>query len=355
MTSTPTERGMRPRLRLLLHLAFAVVGVGALGAMIHQVGPAKLGALLAGAVGWLPLLLALEAVRIAADAASTYFLYRRWGSGLPLREILRVQLVAYPVSILAPASRTAAEAMKAQALARLTTGARAAAVATMNQSFALYGGALITVPCLAASLAMTGASVLSLGLALQLVLSAAAGVGLQFVARGRAVGGWLGRRFARVAMAAEQFQTALSEHAPVSALPLSCAVVNRTAQVLQYTILVLAMSGSTSLGRSLLAQGINLVGTSLGDLVPGQLGVTDGAFALSASALGITAADAIAISVLAHFVQMCWVFVGSLIPLAWKPAAAPAPVLIMPPTPERAAAHHDDELAPATPRVVTRA
>jgi hypothetical protein len=138
-------------------------------------------------------------------------------------------------------------------------------------------------------------------------------------------------------------------------LPLSCAVVNRTAQVLQYTILVLAMSGSTSLGRSLLAQGINLVGTSLGDLVPGQLGVTDGAFALSASALGITAADAIAISVLAHFVQMCWVFVGSLIPLAWKPAAAPAPVLIMPPTPERAAAHHDDELAPATPRVVTRA
>lgn len=348
MTSTPSERGPRPRLRLLLHVAFAVVGLGALGAMIHHVGPATLGALLASAIGWLPLLLALEAVRIAADAASTYFLYRRWGDGLPLAEILRVQLAAYPVNILAPASRATAEAMKAQALARLSTGARAAAVATMNQSFALYGGALITLPCLAASLLMTGASVLSLGLTLQLVLSAAAGVGLQVVARGRAIGGWLGRRFARVAKAAERYQAALSEHAPVSGLPLSCAIVNRAAQVLQYTTLVLAVSGSTSLGRGLLAQGLNLVGTSLGDLVPGQLGVTDGAFALGSASLGISAADAIAISVLAHFVQLCWVFVGSLVPLVWKPAAAPAPVLVMAPTPERRA--HDDELTPATPR-----
>jgi hypothetical protein len=350
MTTSPPERGRRAQLRILLHLAFAAVGVTALGVMIHQVGPAKLGALLADAMGWLPLLLGLEAIRIVTDAASTYFLYRRWGNGLPAREILRVQLVAYPVSILAPASRTAAEAMKAQALTRLSTGPRAAAVATMNQSLALYGGSLITLPCLVASLTMTGASLLSVALVLQLVLSAAAGIGLQFAARRRSIGGWLGRRFARAAKATEQFQDALSEHSVAPAIPLSCSVINRIAQTLQYTTLVLAVSGSTSLGRSLLGQGLNLVGTSLGDLIPGQIGVTDGAFALGSAALGITVADAIAIAVLAHFIQLCWVLLGSLVPLAWKPTAGAAPILVVPASSERMAAHRDDELAPATPR-----
>jgi hypothetical protein len=332
-TTAPDRR--RARRKLLMHAGFALFGAGALAAMIHHVGAGALYAILGGCVAWLPVLLLLEAVRIGGDTGATWLLYRRWGRRVPTSELVRAQLVAYPVSIMMPAGRAASEALKANVLARFVGGPRAAAVATMNQSLALFGGALVSLPCLVASLWLTGASLLSLGIAIQATVSFGAGVLLQLAVRGKRVGGFLGKRFAQRGDVAADYQAALADHPVVPLRPLAAMAVNRTAQVLQYAAIVLAIAGTTGVGQVLLAQGINMVGTSLGDLIPGQIGATDGAFALGASALGITAANAIAISILAHFVQMCWVLAGTLVPIAWRPAASREPVAAREPAPVR--------------------
>ena len=70
--------------------------------------------------------------------------------------------------------------------------------------------------------------------------------------------------------------------------------------------------------HTLFAQGLNLVALAVGALVPGQLGVSDGAFALSAKTLGTTTAKAMSIALLAHAMQVLFVLVGSLLPLLWK-------------------------------------
>lgn len=308
---------------MLIHIGFALVGVCALGLMIHQTRAATLGEVLGRAVMWLPLLILLEAARIAGDAGSTWMLYRRWGASVPTGALLRAHLVAYPISILMPAGRSAAEAFKAAALAPHATGPRAAAVATLNQSLALLAGAIIGLPCLGASLLITGVSALSIALAVQVAITTIGGIGLQLTIRHRAIAAWLGRswvgrRFARAAAATDHFQAALCEHPLIPRRALGAMMVNRVAQALQFGVLLVAVAGSASVGHSLLAQGINLVGTSIGDLVPAQIGVTDGAFALGAAALGITAAAAIAMSVIAHFVQILWCVAGCVAPLLWK-------------------------------------
>ena len=75
--------------------------------------------------------------------------------------------------------------------------------------------------------------------------------------------------------------------------------------------------GCVSLGPTtpLLIFGPHLVGLAAGDLVPGQIGALDGAFAFASSALGITRAAALSIPVVLHVVQLAWGAIGV---VAWR-------------------------------------
>ena len=62
-----------------------------------------------------------------------------------------------------------------------------------------------------------------------------------------------------------------------------------------------------------------MVGGSLGDFVPGQLGATHGAFALAAPWLGIAVSDAVAVAISLHFQQVLWgVDGGTTAPFWWR-------------------------------------
>ncbi|WP_239014878.1 lysylphosphatidylglycerol synthase transmembrane domain-containing protein [Archangium violaceum] len=308
----------RARLLAMLRPAFAVVGLGVLVLLVRDVGTEELGKVLSRAAPWLPLVLLLEAARLALDAVGTWVAYGSRAEEVPFRSLLRAQLISTPVSTLAPAGRTAGEAMKAALVSRYTGGATAAAAAATSQAASLVSGGLISIPCALAAYLLTGTSWLTLALGVHTVALVLVGMGMRAGMRAQKLGAWLKRRFHRIATHTETFQESARGDGLLPARPIVATFLGRVLQVVQYGTLAVAVGIDTSSLQALVAQGLNMVALAVGTLVPGQFGVSDGAFALSAQVFGTTTAKAVSIALLAHVVQVLFVLVGSLTPLVWK-------------------------------------
>lgn len=306
-----------------VRLGFGAAGVTALVLLIRSVGPEALWAALRPAVRWLPLLLALEAARIGVEALGTLVLYGRRASLIPGGHLVRTHLIGYAVNAIAPAGRTAAEATKAALLARWVGGAQATAVAATNQALTLLASGLVSIPCAYAAWRITGRSAFTGLLVAHAIGLTAVGVAMRHEMRGRRVTGWLGGRFRAVERHAEAFRSAAAETALVPRSPLAAMMLGRVLQIVQYAVVAHAAGVDVSALRALFAQGVSFISMALGVLVPGQIGAAEGAFALSAEALGTTVASATVIALLVHCVQAVWILVGTLTPLVW-PAAARA-------------------------------
>jgi hypothetical protein len=293
------------------------LGAAALAALVHHAGSAGLVPVLQRAARWLPLALVIEGMRIATEVAATRSLAGRGASAIPRSELLRAHLVGYAVTLLMPAGRAAAEALKASMLSPYIGGARAAAIATKNQSLSLLATAAVSVPCAIATFAVAGFSPVPVAIALHTVALVVAGVSLQLVARHAGLLAWLARRLPRVAEAARAYQDAVRDQRAVPAFALAAFVANRALQVVGLGLLIAAVGGPLGPLEALVGQGVEFVGATVGDLVPAQLGATDGAFALAASVLRISVADAVALSLLVHAVQLAWAALGALGALAW--------------------------------------
>ena len=74
-------------------------------------------------------------------------------------------------------------------------------------------------------------------------------------------------------------------------------LVARSAQAVQYGVILHAVGGAASAHGALIAHGIELVGATLGDFLPNQLGVVDGAYRTFAADVGFASAPARAISI----------------------------------------------------------
>ncbi|WP_437727114.1 lysylphosphatidylglycerol synthase domain-containing protein [Sorangium sp. So ce861] len=307
----------RARWRALLHAALAAFGLAALAALIRHVGAAEMLAAVIRAAPFLPLLVALEAARIGCEVLATGVLCapRR----VPTAELLRIHAVTYPVMALMPAGRAAGEAVKAALLSPHVGAPRAAAVATANQSLALLGAAPLSLLAAAALFWIGGgASPFALGVLAHAALLVASGLGVAFAARQRAASAWITRRFARAGQLTEAFQEAVRERPPVPAWPFAACVAGRALQAAQYAVLLAAVGAESGPLRALAAYGVGAAGTAAGDLIPGQIGATDGAFTLAAPLLGLTASSAIAVSLLVHLLQAAFALAGIAAALAWR-------------------------------------
>ena len=304
--------------RTALQLAAAALGVLALVLLVRSVGVESFLAVLGASAKWLPVLFALEALRLGTEAVMTYTVTKAVRAHVPLRELIRIHVVCFGVSLVLPAGRATAEATRAAMLSRFIGMADASAVAFCNQSMALLGGALMAVPCLVAAVVLTGFSPVVAMLAGFTCLASSLFAVFQLGARRKEVGGLVGRRFTRLGTAAAAFQDA-TRGLPVFPLgPVASTFASRLLQVAEYTVLLYALGRHYGVLASLLAQGVNLVGGAVGDFIPGQVGATDSAFALAAPTLGITAADGVAIAVMLHFVQVLWALIGLTTPLWWR-------------------------------------
>lgn len=312
------------RRKALIHGAFALVGLGAMALLVRSVGPAALFAALRSSARWLPVLMVLEVGRVALEAIATRSLSPRVKQRVGLAQLARIHVLAFAVCNVMPAGRAAGEAVKAAMLSRFVGAPEAAAIGTGNQAAALLGGAVFAVPCAVAAALLTGSSVLTWALVVFALATTLLTVGFQIACRRPGIGGALVRRFTKMEQATATFQEAI-DRIPLFPVPATLATVGSRALVtIELGILLYAASGSTSVGRALLALGVSMVGGAVGDVVPGQLGAADGAFALAAPHLGITRADGVAMAMTVHVVQLVWGLVGATVPLFWKAAPARA-------------------------------
>ncbi|XXR41028.1 lysylphosphatidylglycerol synthase domain-containing protein [Sorangium sp. So ce375] len=313
----------RARRKALLHVALGGLGLAALAALIRHVGAAEMLAAVTRAAPFVPLLIALEAARVGCEALATGVLCapRR----VPVAELLRIHAVTYPVITLMPAGRPAGEAVKAALLSPHVGAPRAAAIATANQSLALLSSAPLS---LLAAIALFriggGASPLALGVLAHAALLVASGLGVAFAARQRTASAWITRRFARAGQLATAFQEAVHERPPVPAWPFAACLAGRALQAVQYGVLLAVVGAESGPVRALAAYGVGAAGTAAGDLIPGQVGATDGAFALAAPLLGLTESSAIAISLLVHLLQAAFALAGIAAAFLWR-RSPPAP------------------------------
>lgn len=317
------RRRIRTRALGALRYALAAAGIIAVVLLVRDAGPAALLEVLRGAAKWIPLIVLLEVMRIAADATATWLALGRRVRAVPIRVLARAQLIGTAVGSLAPAGRTAAEATKAALIAPWSGGASATAAAATVQAATLLAGSLISLPCAWAAWALTGPSLITVALLVHAAALFALGAGMRLCMRAQRVGRWLARR-QRIAHGAATFQRTARESAVLAPGPTAALLTGRVIQVAQYGLIVHAAGISVTTTQALFSQGLNLISLAVGALVPGQLGVSEGAFVLSSAALGTTGAKAMSIAVLAHLVQVMMIPIGALTPLVWKARRPPA-------------------------------
>ncbi|HZX41550.1 MAG TPA: hypothetical protein VFE93_06900, partial [Myxococcaceae bacterium] len=65
-----------------------------------------------------------------------------------------------------------------------------------------------------------------------------------------------------------------------------------------------AIGQPSSLGRVLVTRGALIIGSAIGDFIPGQLGATEATLVVGAGALALTAASAATLALLIHAAQI---------------------------------------------------
>jgi hypothetical protein len=305
-----------PPWRALGHVALALAGICAIAWIVLDAGPARMLEAVLAAKAAIAVVFVLEGVRIACDAVATRLLL---GRSVPVRLAFRAQLAAYPATTLLPAGRTAGEALKAAILRHHVGLERAAAAGVVLPGLLLLGTAVASVPAIAAVYALLGWSALTGAVVAQALTAAGLGTALLVAARRPGLGKAVGRLSHRVGVAVSAVQQVLRSSPRLPLAPLAAAIANRALLVAQVLIVASATGAATTAAGGLAVAGTHFVGAAAGDVVPGQLGVTDAAQALAAGDLGAATAAAVAVALVLHAVQIVWVVAGGAAALGRRP------------------------------------
>lgn len=306
-----SEPRRRTWLRVAARAALAAIGIVAIAALVQEAGASEVLEAVTAARTAVALAFVLEGSRIVFEALATRALLREHAARVPRGTFVRAHLASYAIATVMPAGRAAAEAAKAATFAPHVGADRAAAVAVRLQSLHLLTGALLAVPCAIAAVLSTGGSGLAVALAVQAALLAIAGVAILSISRSRWVAAQLGR-MRRLAAPVARFRAAAETLPRIVGSGFAFLVMSRVAQVVAVVVLARAAGLGDSLAHGLAAFGLQSAATSAGDLVPGQVGVTEGAFRWASELFGATAAKAVTVALLVHAVQLAWAGLSSL-------------------------------------------
>lgn len=252
---------------------------------------------LAPALGWLFL---LELVRLGGEVGATATQLGRYVRPLGMRRLIRGHLLSYATNTLAPAGRVAGEVLKAAYYSPTLGRPIAAALAVRIQSASLFAGGAMSALCACATFAVDAPMWLSIGLVVH--------TGLAWFAGGMLT--WAGRRggalktAGRLKLSLEALEKGIGDLRPSIVGPIVFLFLGRCVQVAEMAVLLSALSRAPGLVDGLVMQGIFMVGTAAGDLIPAQLGATDAAFTFGASTFAVTASQGLAIAAAIHIVQL---------------------------------------------------
>ena len=305
--------------RLLLGAA----GLGLIAYLVHRAGPGRVASVFWQAGPWIPLILALESVQVMSDVFALRWLLRRHLGDIPLGTWVRSSAVAYAMMILLPAGRAAGEVTRATLLAKNVGTTTAATVAAQLQ--VAYLSAIVVASateCIVVSTTFGVHTPLAWFLAANALLMTLTCGGLFALLSDGRVGQWIERfqkQFSSASDAQSAWDPGLRKGFPLRAGAI--CVAGRLTQIAQYGVILAAVGGTRSVRGALVAHGIHLVGATLGDLVPNQLGIVDGTYNAFAGALGLgdKAANAISIAFVAHAVQLSLAAVCVLLAAVTRP------------------------------------
>jgi hypothetical protein len=278
----PVKRPVTQAHALRSVLAMAL-GLGLLAFLVQQVDARRVWQVLVGSGAWLPLLAALEALLLVTDSAAFAALLAS-NEPIPTRGWLRSSAGSYLCLVLLPAGRALGEAARA-VLATPYAGARRAATASTElQAVALIADGIVSLACAWVVFSTVGsAQHLASALLGTCGLVTLSGALLLYLVRAPGAGQWLLGRFPRLTRYFPEGARGPTGSAWKAAL---WSVLGRALQVLQYGLAIRAVGGAFGLESAFIAQGIHMVGATVGVAMPNQIGVADGAYVIFANALG---------------------------------------------------------------------
>lgn len=303
--SSPQERPPFMRRRSTLVGAITLtLGIAICVVLVRELGAQALWVNLVALSATVPALLLLEAGRFLAELISARLVLAPWhAQDVPRLSLLRGQCLAHACNKVMPAGRAVGEGLKAAILTPSIGAARAVGVGgasqimtlLVNGAFALLASA-IAIGWLGGTreggiLASYGCATVALGVLVVVSLRSA------FVAR-------LLGRFAVTASLSAPFAQAVAHGTGFGAAALSCHALAKLLQAIQLGVLLWAVGVGVRPDLALFAEGVQIVGAAAGDLVPAQLGATEGAFALSSGTLGLSAQASLSVAVVLHSCQL---------------------------------------------------
>lgn len=315
----PTPRAPVPRWRRILSWILLVGGFLLLGYLVYEAGPARVWAALVDAGPYLPLILLADLGWFFGEVVAHRVLLEDDAPKMPLGELVRANLTAFAFMVLAPLGKAGAEVARAIPVARRVGGPRAVAAAANVQAASLLGNAVVSVPCALAVFGILGVDALLGWLVVgNAVITLSIGtVTLVLAQRGR-LGERLAERFDALSVSGPETDVALRVRGGTFAKAVAATSVARISQTVQYGVLLLAVGGTLTVSSALATQGVHLVGAGLGDFVPGQIGVVEGAYHMFASALDLAPARALSIGLLARTSSLVLAASSLLALLLWR-------------------------------------
>lgn len=274
-----------------------VLGGAAIFGLVTAIGPQQIYDALRRAGIWLPLILVLDFSWLFFEHLAVRTLLGEERRRVSFRVWLETTLVHYVAFMVVPMGRTSAEITRATVLAKSVGRAQAATAAAVMQSLTMVANALMSLLCLGALLLQTQNHGLMVGLLLNAAFTGVVGWGTYLVMQHADVGEFLGRRFSKLAQAGPEMDVHFRASRPRHLRALAICMGARLIQTVQFGVVVLAITGESGVLVALIAEGIQLIGRSAGDMVPNQVGVTEGAFALFSGALGLAEEPARAVSI----------------------------------------------------------
>lgn len=320
----------RPWVTALRGLLF-VGGVGLVVWLVRGVGVDRVLAVFRENWAWIPVVALLEMMFVSMDLVSLRVLLGPSARRVSLSLWVRSTAVAYASTILLPAGRAAGEAGRAATISPSVGAADAVAACSRLQACFLLANACVST--LIVSVLVTqgrlGRTLMPLLLGNAAACTAIGGGILLLLANG-GVADWIKRKLRRFE-AGKEAGTLRPSRRQVAFAVGSC-LVGRLFQTAQYGVALHAVGGHATPVTAFATQGTHLVGAAIGDLVPGQVGVTEGAFRAFAEMLGLGAdpARALSIALVARVAQLglamaCVVTAAVMSGASRKPAAADPP------------------------------
>ncbi len=290
-------------------LLLATAGLGLIAYLVHRAGPGRVAAAFFQAGPWVPLIVALELAQMLSDVLAMRFILRRHLDEIPIATWIRSSAVAYAMMVLLPAGRAAGEVTRATLIAKHVGMVTAATASALLQVFYLSAVVIASlVECVVVATRFGAQSPLCWLLGANALVMAITCGGLLALILSARFGEWIERlrkRFIRLRETSRNaWDPGLRKGLPWRAALICLA--GRLTQTVQYGVILGAVGGARSVRNAFIAHGIHLVGATLGDLVPNQLGIVDGTYSAFANALGLggKAASAISIAFVAHAVQL---------------------------------------------------